>query len=466
MESLYPYLYLLTTIDIYKLLSTINGYIWGIPTLALLVGTGLYLTFGLGLLPIRKLGYGFRLLWQGRRATTEQGDINPFNALMTALSATVGTGNIVGVAGAIAIGGPGAIFWMWITALVGMGTKYSEAVLAVKYREVDEQGRYQGGPMYYIKNGLSKNWRWLAFLFALFGSITAFGIGNSVQSNSVANALHQNFDIPLWLTGIVLSILTALVVLGGIKRIGTTAGKIVPFMAVIYVTGALIIIITHISAVPAALWLIVSDAFTGTAATGGFIGASIMLAMQKGIARGVFSNEAGLGTAPIAHAAAKTKNPIHQGTIGMLGTFIDTIIICTMTALVIIIMNGWTQVDAQTGKQISDAAITSYSFSQGLPLFGAHIVTFGLVFFTYTTILGWSYYGERCIEYLVGVKVIPFYRLLWVVVVFIGAVAELKLVWVFAEILNGLMAIPNLIALLLLSPVVFKLTKDYFNSEK
>ena len=247
MESLYPYLYLLTTIDIYKLLSTINGYIWGIPTLALLVGTGLYLTFGLGLLPIRKLGYGFRLLWQGRRATTEQGDINPFNALMTALSATVGTGNIVGVAGAIAIGGPGAIFWMWITALVGMGTKYSEAVLAVKYREVDEQGRYQGGPMYYIKNGLSKNWRWLAFLFALFGSITAFGIGNSVQSNSVANALHQNFDIPLWLTGIVLSILTALVVLGGIKRIGTTAGKIVPFMAVIYVTGALIIIITHIS---------------------------------------------------------------------------------------------------------------------------------------------------------------------------------------------------------------------------
>lgn len=448
--------------SLHTLLSTINGYVWGPFTLILLVGTGVYLTVGLGFMPIRKLGYGFKLLWQGRKSDDNEGDITPFNALMTALSATVGTGNIVGVAGAIAIGGPGAVFWMWMTALVGMATKYSESVLAVKYREVDARGRHQGGPMYYIKNGLGENWKWLAFLFALFGTIAAFGIGNSVQSNSVAHALHANFAIPLWITGLILSILTALVLIGGVKRIGAFAGKIVPFMAVVYVTGALIIIINHIDDVPAALMIIVRDAFTGSAAAGGFIGASIMLAMQKGVARGVFSNEAGLGTAPIAHAAAKTNNPIRQGTIGMLGTFIDTILICTMTALVIIMMNGWTQVDTETGKRISDAAITSFSFNAGLPGYGEYIVTFGLVFFTYTTILGWSFYGERCAEYLFGVKVIVPYRILWTIVVFIGAIANLRMLWVIAEILNGLMAIPNLIALLLLSPVVFKLSKDYY----
>jgi len=453
--------------SLHTLLSTINGYVWGPFTLILLVGTGVYLTVGLGFMPIRKLGYGFQLLWQGRKSDDSEGDITPFNALMTALSATVGTGNIVGVAGAIAIGGPGAVFWMWMTALVGMATKYSESVLAVKYREVDSRGRHQGGPMYYIKNGLGEKWKWLAFLFALFGTIAAFGIGNGVQANAVANTLAQQFEWPEWshfVIGAVLSVLTGLVLIGGILRIGAIAGKIVPFMAVMYVAGALIIIINHIDDVPAALMIIVRDAFTGSAAAGGFIGATIMLAIQKGVARGVFSNEAGLGSAPIAHAAAKTNNPIRQGTIGMLGTFIDTIIICTMTALVIIMMNGWTQVDAVTGIRISVAEITTFSFNAGLPGIGEYIVTFGLVFFAYTTILGWSFYGERCAEYLFGVKVIVPYRILWVIVVFIGAIANLKMIWVIAEILNGLMAIPNLIALLLLSPVVFKLSKDYYAS--
>jgi AGCS family alanine or glycine:cation symporter len=415
-------------------------------------------------MPIRKLGYGFRLLWRGRKRDNSEGDITPFNALMTALSATVGTGNIVGVAGAIAVGGPGAVFWMWLIALVGMATKYSESVLAVKYREIDSRGRHQGGPMYYIKNGLGPRWKWLAFLFALFGTIAAFGIGNSIQSNSVANALHASFEIPHMATGIVLSIMTALVLIGGIKSIGAFAGKVVPFMAVTYVVGALIIIFNHMDDVPAALMIIVRDAFTGSAAAGGFVGSTIMLAIQKGVARGVFSNEAGMGTAPIAHAAAKTNNPIRQGTIGMLGTFIDTIVICSMTAIVIVIMSGWTQVDPTTGKQISDAALTAYAFKTGLPAFGEHIVTFGLVFFAYTTIIGWSFYGERCAEYLFGEKVIVPYRVLWVIVVFIGTTANLRMLWLIADTLNGLMAIPNLIALLLLSPVVFKLTKEYYNS--
>ncbi len=453
--------------SILETLKIINSFVWH-PyfLLPLLLGTGLYLTIGLGFLPLRKLGHGFRMLWAGRKSAEGAGDISPFNALMTAMSATVGTGNIVGVAGAIAIGGPGAVFWMWITALVGMATKYSEAVLAVKYREVDERGRQQGGPMYYIKNGLGDNWKWLGFLFALFGAIAAFGIGNGVQSNSVANVLHGGLEIPHWVSGLILSIFTAVVLIGGIKRIGAIAGKIVPFMAILYIFGALIIIVMNMTDVPAALSMIVSDAFTGSAAAGGFIGSAMILAMQKGVERGVFSNEAGMGTAPIAHAAAKTNNPIRQGTIGMLGTFLDTIIICTMTALVIILMNGWTQIDAETGVRISDADITAFAFSQGLPGIGEYIVMFGLVFFAYTTILGWSFYGERCAEYLLGVKVIPVYRILWVGIVFVGAIANLKVAWALAGILNGLMAFPNLIALLLLSPIVFKMSRDYFASQR
>jgi len=451
--------------DLYtQILTQLSDFIWGPVTLVLLVGTGIYLTIGLRFLSIRKLGYGFKLLWQGRKHSSEEGDITPFNALMTALSATVGTGNIVGVAGAIAIGGPGAVFWMWMTALVGMATKYAEAVLAVNYREVDERGRHQGGPMYYIKNGLGNNWKWLAFLFALFGTIAAFGIGNSVQSNSVASALSSQFQVPKWITGVVLALLTASVLIGGIKSIGAFAGKVVPFMAITYVGGALVILAMHLNQVPSALWTIVHDAFTGTAAAGGFAGSAFMLAVQKGVARGVFSNEAGLGSAPMAHAAARTTNPVRQGMIGMLGTFIDTIVICTMTALVIVLSQQWLHIDPQTGNQISSAALTSTAFELSLPGVGQYIVTFGMVFFAYTTIIGWSFYGERCAEYLFGVKVIVFYRIIWVIVVYLGATAELRPLWKLADVLNGMMAIPNLIALLLLSPVVFKYTQDYFKN--
>jgi len=465
------------------ILKAIDSFVWGPVTLILLVGTGLYLMVGLRFMPVLKIVTAFKLLWQGRKRDNSEGEITPFNALMTALSATVGTGNIVGVAGAIAIGGPGAIFWMWITALVGMATKYAEAVLAVKYREVDEDGNHQGGPMYYIKNGLGKNWTWLAFLFALFGAIAAFGIGNGVQANAVANALNGGFNIPNWVTAIVLAALTGLVLIGGIKRIGAIAGKLVPIMALFYISGALIIIVMNISSVPDALWLIVKEAFSPSAAVGGAVGAAIMLAIQKGVSRGVFSNEAGLGTAPIAHAAAKTNNPVKQGTIGMLGTFIDTIVICTMTALVIVLMNGWTTVDLETGKtiltsawtmidpvtneKVTDAVITANAFSHAnaLPMLGKYIVTLGLAFFAFTTILGWSFYGERCAEYLFGIKIIPAYRILWVIVVLVSPLVNLEIMWLIAGILNALMAIPNLIGLLLLSPVVFKLTRDYYDTK-
>ena len=447
-----------------QLLNQLSGIVWGPAMLIFLVGTGVFLTFGLQLMPLRKIGYAFSLLWKGRKQTGESGDITPFNALMTALSATVGTGNIAGVATAIALGGPGAVFWMWITALVGMATKYAEAVLAVKYREVDSRGRYQGGPMYYIKNGLGEKWRWLAFLFAAFGTLAAFGIGNTVQANSVAHAVSTNLGIPSWVTGVILAVLTALVLIGGVKRIASVAGKLVPFMAAAYVLGALVIILMQIGQVPAALGLIISDAFTGTAASGGFAGATVMMAIRFGVARGVFSNEAGLGTAPIAHAAARTNNPVRQGVIGMLGTFIDTILICTMTALVIVLSAGWMQVDGESGNQISGAALTSLAFGKALPSIGEYIVTFGIIFFAYTTLLGWSFYGERCAEYLFGVKVISLYRVLWVIAIPVGALAELNPLWLLADVMNGLMAIPNLIALILLSPVVFKITRDYFAS--
>lgn len=445
-----------------EILSQVSSFVWGPAMLILLVGTGIFLTIGTAFIPLRKIGYGLRMLWAGRKPTDEKGDISPFNALMTAMAATVGTGNIAGVATAIALGGPGAIFWMWMTALVGMATKYAEAVLAVRYREVDSRGNYQGGPMYYIKNGLGKKWKWLAFLFAAFGTVAAFGIGNTVQANSVAQVVASNFNVPTWVSGAILAILTAVVLIGGVKRIGTVAGKLVPFMALAYVAGALIIIVMQFDQVPAALGLIVSDAFTGTAAAGGFAGSTVMMAIRFGVARGVFSNEAGLGTAPMAHAAAKTNDPVRQGVIGMLGTFIDTIIICTMTALVIVLSAGWTQIDPATGQQFSGAALTSLAFGQALPGIGNYVVTIGIMLFAYTTLLGWSFYGERCAEYIFGVKSIAPYRVLWIISIPIGAMAELNPLWLLADIMNALMAIPNLIALLLLSPVVFKITRDYF----
>jgi len=323
--------------------SWVSGIVWGPYMLVLLVGTGIFLTFGLKWMTVRKIGYAFKLLFQGRDKTKQEGEgeITPFQALMTALSATIGTGNIAGVATAIFLGGPGAVFWMWITALFGMATKYGEAVLAVKYREVKPNGSYAGGPMYYIKNGLGDNWKWLAWLFALFGAVAAFGIGNTVQSNSVAHAAQGSFGIPLFVTGIVLAILTFAVIIGGITRIGEVTERLVPFMAIIYVIGALIIILVNASKLPGAIGLIFSSAFTGHAAVGGFAGAGLKQALRFGVARGVFSNEAGLGSAPIAHAAATTNNPVRQGVIGMLGTFIDTICVCTMTALVIIMTGAW-----------------------------------------------------------------------------------------------------------------------------
>ncbi|MBL4743960.1 MAG: sodium:alanine symporter family protein [Cycloclasticus sp.] len=436
-----------------QLLNSISSFVWGPVILALLLGTGLYLMLGLFFLPIRKLPEAFSLLWRGRKSNDlDDGEISPFSALMTSLAATIGTGNIAGVATAIFLGGPGAIFWMWITALVGMATKYAEAVLAVNYREVDEKGAYVGGPMYYIKNGLGEKWRWLAFLFAFFGSIAAFGIGNTIQANSVADALNSTFGIEAWQTGLVMATIVYVVLVGGVKRIGQVASKLVPFMSIAYVLAAGIIIVQRLDSVPTALMLIVNDAFTGTAAAGGFAGAGIMAAIRFGVARGVFSNEAGLGTAPIAHAAAKTNDPVRQGKIAMLGTFIDTIIICTMTALVIILTGSWTS--GETG-----ASLSARAFSMGLPGYGQYVVSIGLAVFALTTLLGWSYYGERCAEYILGVKVIPWYRMTWVLVIPLGAMMDLNFLWLVADVLNGLMAIPNLIALLLLSPVVFKLSR-------
>ncbi len=437
-----------------SLLNQLSSFIWGPIMLALLLGVGVYLSIGLKLMPWRKLGHGFKLLFSGQ-ADKDQGDISPFQALMTALSATIGTGNIAGVATAIFLGGPGAIFWMWITALFGMATKYGEAVLAVKYREVDSRGKRQGGPMYYIKNGLGENWKWLGFSFALFGTIAAFGIGNMVQSNSVADALKSNFNIDPMITGIVLAILVGLVIIGGVKRIGEVAGKLVPIMAVAYIVGSLIVIIANIGQVGNAFSLIFTSAFSGTAATGGFAGAAVWAAIRFGVARGVFSNEAGLGSAPIAHAAAQTNDPVRQGMIGMLGTFIDTIIICTMTALVIILTGAWT-----SGE--NGASLSTLAFGQGITG-GNYIVTIGLVVFAFTTLLGWSYYGERCAEFIFGTAIIIPYRIVWVVAVMTGALIKLNFVWLLADVMNGFMAIPNLIALALLSPVIFKVTKDYLN---
>ncbi len=435
-------------------IGTINGIAWGPWMLALILGTGLFLMIGLKLMPLSRLGYGFRMLWSGRKSSGE-GDITPFNALMTSLSATIGTGNIAGVATAIFLGGPGALFWMWCTALVGMATKYAEAVLAVRFREVDEENNHIGGPMFYIKNGLGSKWLWLGSTFAVFGALAGFGIGNTVQANSVADALNSKFAIPHLVTGLVMAVLAALVLIGGIRRIAEVAGKLVPFMAITYVLAGLVVIILNIGEVPGAVALILESAFNPVAATGGFAGAAVWAAIRFGVARGVFSNEAGLGSAPIAHAAAKTDSPVRQGTVAMLGTFLDTIIVCSITGLVIIITGAWT--GGETGASLSAAA-----FETALPGYGGYIVTIGLALFAFTTLLGWSFYGEKCVEFLFGVRSITPFRILWIIAVPIGAIAKLDFIWLVADTLNALMALPNLIALLLLSPVVFKLTRDYF----
>ena len=435
------------------IMTTVNDWAWGPLMLALLLGTGLYLTLGLRFLPVRKLPEGIRLLFRGGRGDGS-GDISPFGALMTSLSATVGTGNIAGVATAIALGGPGALFWMWITALLGMAIKYAEALCAVKFRETDEQGRFSGGPMYYIKNGLHKRWHWLGVAFAIFGGLAGFGIANTVQSNSVSEVLRESFSVPPLVTGLVLMVLVATVILGGIRRIAVVASWLVPFMAVAYVLMAMIVIALNISEVPSAINTIISGALTPTAATGGFAGATVWAALRFGVARGIFSNEAGLGSAPIAHAAARTNQPVEQGMIAMLGTFIDTLLICTMTGLVIVIMDVW-----PTG--VSGANLTAMAFSNALPG-GHYIVALGLCIFAFTTMIGWSFYGERCVVFLFGTKAIMPFRIAWVLAIPLGTLMELEFVWLVADTLNAFMALPNLIALLLLAPLVFKLTKDYF----
>lgn len=439
------------------LIQTVNNWAWGPVMLVLLLGTGLYLSIGLKFATVRRIPQAIRLLLR-RGESTGAGDISPFSALMTSLSATIGTGNIGGVAVAIAVGGPGALFWMWITALVGMATKYAEAVCAVRFREQDEQGNYSGGPMYYIKNGLHQRWHWLAVAFAIFGALAGFGLANTVQSNAVSQVLQDGFGIPPFATGLVLMVLVASVVLGGIKRISRVASFLVPIMALSYILLSLVVLVIHADAVPAAFATIIESAFTPVSALGGFAGATVMAAIRQGVARGIFSNEAGLGSAPIAHAAAKTNQPVEQGLIAMLGTFIDTLVVCTMTGLVIVIMEVWP-------SGVSGASLTTMAFQAAMPG-GEYIVMLGLCLFAFTTMLGWSFYGERCVVFLFGARAILPFRLLWVMAVPVGTVVELQTVWLVADTLNAFMAVPNLLALVLLGPLVFKLSREYFNSAR
>ncbi len=430
----------------------LNDIVWGPPMLVLLMGTFIYLTIGLRGMSIWRIPLSLVLMMKGRRSSGH-GDVSPFAALMTSLSATIGIGNIAGVATAIALGGPGAVFWMWITALLGSAAKYAEAVLAIEYRERAADGSFAGGPMYYIRNGLGPRWAWLGFLFALFGALAGFGIGNMVQANSVADALQSNFGLPTWISALAMFVLSALVILGGVRRIAQVSNWLVPFMAIGYLIVGLVILVLHIDKVPAAFALIFDGAFSGTAASGGFAGAAMAMAIRYGVARGIFSNEAGMGSAPIAHAAAQTDSAVRQGLIGSLGTFLDTIIVCSITALVILVTGSW-----ESGA--TGATLSSQAFAAAMPGGGA-LVAIALALFAYSTILGWSYYSERCVVYLLGTRALPPFRLLWVVAVPFGALAQLDFVWLLADNLNALMAIPNLIALLLLSPVVFRLTREH-----
>ena len=456
-----------------KIITAIDNAVWGLPLICLIMATGIFLTARLGLVQIRHLGKAFKFMFKDEEDGS--GEVTSFGALCTALSATIGTGNITGVATAIALGGPGALFWMVIAAFFGMATKYAEGLLAIKYRTIDEDGHVLGGPFYYIENGMGKKWTWLAKIFAFFGAgVGLFGIGTFTQVNSIASAVKNFFDPDMahtvslfggnysWATvvaGVILTVCVGLVVLGGIQRIAKVSEVIVPFMAVLYVGLAVIIIIANITAVPAALASIVKSAFTGSALAGGAVG-SVFVAMQKGVARGIFSNESGLGSAPIAAAAARTKEPVRQGLVSMTGTCIDTIVICTMTGLSIVIAGSW------LNPELEGVAITMDAFQKGLP-FPSFVATFSLmlclVFFAFTTILGWNYYGERCVEYLFNRNkgVVMGYRILYILAVFIGPYMTVKAVWNIADIFNALMAFPNLIALLALNGVIVKETRDF-----
>lgn len=440
------------------LLNQIDSFVWGLPLLVLLVGTGIFLSFRLGFLQVFRLPRSLKLIFSAENQG--EGDIDSFKALCTALAATVGTGNIVGVATAIKAGGPGAILWMWIAAFFGMATKYAEGCLAVKYRTVDDKGQISGGPMYYIENGLGKAYRPLAIAFAFFGVLVAyFGIGTFAQVNSIVQITQLNAGIPVTYTAVVLTILVAAITLGGLQSIAKTASKVVPAMAVIYMASTIGFLVIFADKVPGAVAEVFYDAFHPTAAVGGFLGASVLFAMRNGVARGVFSNESGLGSAPIVAAAAKTKWPAEQGMVSMTGTFIDTIIICTMTGLVVVISGLWK-------TDLNGAALTNAAFLQAYPHFGGYMLMVGLVLFAFTTILGWNYYGERCMEYLVGTKGIMPYRIGFIILVGCGAFLKLESIWILADIVNGLMAIPNLIALLGLSGVVMAETRKYMEHVK
>lgn len=464
--------------SITKILGIVDDYVWGIPLIVLLVGSGIFLTFRLKGLQIRRLPLALKNIVRKDKSGKE-GDVSSFGALCTALSATIGTGNIVGVATAICAGGPGALFWMWFAALFGMATKYAECMLAVKYRKVEKDGHIVGGPFYYIEKGMGAKWKWLAKLFAVFGIMVGLlGIGTFSQVNSISSAVQNFFDPDMnstvtifgnqysWATviaGLCITLCAILVIIGGIKRISKVAELIVPFMAGLYVLTALIIIFCNITKVPGALAEIVEGAFGFRAVTGGALGAMIV-AMQKGVARGVFSNEAGLGSAPIAAAAAKTSEPVRQGLVSMTGTFFDTIIICTMTGLSIVITGAW-------NVGLEGVAVTSKAFSDGLPFptqVSSFILMLCLVFFAFTTILGWNYYSERCMDYLTNGKkiAIQIFRWVYIAAIFIGPYMTISAVWTLADIVNGLMAIPNLIALIALSGVVVKETNAYFDKQK
>ena len=436
-----------------EILNEIDAFVWGPPLLVLLVGTGILLTFRLKLLQVFKLPQALGLIFSAKNDGS--GDVNSFKALGTALAATVGTGNIVGVATAIKAGGPGALFWMWMAAFFGMATKYSECLLAVKYRTVDANGNISGGPMYYIENGLGKKYKPLAVMFAIFGVLCAyFGIGTFAQVNSIVEITQISAGIPVVYTGIALTVVVAAVTIGGLKSIATVAAKVVPAMALLYFLTTVGIMIVFADQVPAAIATVLNSAFTPTAAQGGFLGATVMLAMRSGVARGVFSNESGLGSAPIVAAAAKTKWAAEQGLISMTGTFIDTIIICTLTGLSLVVSGVWC-------GPLNGAAMTESAFTMAFPAFGSMLLLVGLVLFAFTTILGWNYYGERCVEYLMGVKAILPYRIIFICLIACGPFLKLEEIWVLADIVNGLMAIPNLIALIALSGVVVAETKAY-----
>jgi len=436
----------------------LNGIVWGPPFMILLVGTGIYLTFRLGFFQFRHLGHAWKHSFGrvfSREIDTEEGAISPFQAVTSAMAATIGVGNIAGVATAIALGGPGAIFWMWVVSLVGMATKMAEATLGVKYRHVDADGHVSGGVFWYIEKGLGSNWKWLGMLYAFFAGVAAFGIGNMVQSNTVAQSLATGFNLPNWVTGAALVILVGSVTLGGISRIAVTAEKIVPIMAVAYLAGALGILAIHVTEIPAAITMIFQYAFEPAPAIGGFAGATVAASVRYGIARGIFSNEAGLGSASIVHAQARNQ-PFRQGFWGVWEVFIDTLVVCTMTALVILVTGAM-----ETGENGAD--LTSTAFSTGLPGPGAYIIILAIAFFAYTTMLTWNFYGEKSWEYLFGRKVVVPYRLAFLLFVFVGAIGGLDIVWDIADTFNGLMAAPNLVALILLGGVMAKEKLDYFN---